>query len=276
MKKTFIIMSGFAALVIVILTFGCTRSLILLSPEDQFALGNYYLEAKDYGKASDQFEKIQHDYPTSEYATICQFKLAQTQFARKKYDEAAVDFELFLEFHPADKLAPTAQLDLALSKYYSMLNPERDVTIAKEALKELNKFLMLYPKHPDTEKVIDCRNKVEDHLFIHDFKAGIVYYRLKAYDSALDRIKPIIDKAHNPALLQESLFYMGRCYEGKRDFDAARNCYNSAATKYSDSKWARKSLNRFKKIKDLKNPPKPELDKTIENKQIEKSSDSKS
>jgi outer membrane protein assembly factor BamD len=242
---------AFPVIVLVFLgcTFGCNRNIILLSPEDRFQLGDYYIEKGKFAKASEQFERIRTDYPTSQNATICQFKLAQSLFARKHYDEAAVDFEIFLEFHPAHELAPYAQYHLALCKYHSMLKPERDSTIAREALKEFDKFIVLYPGDSEIEKVRKYRDEVHDHLLTHDLEIGKTYYRMKAYDSAIDRINPVLELAHDNKLKQESGYYCARCYAFKKEFETAKKLNKAVIDVDPLSEWAKKSQKLLDKMK---------------------------
>ena len=226
----------------------CARNIILLSPEDHFALGSYYIEQKDFDNATNQFEEIRDNYPTSEYSTMSQFKLAQTEFSRKKYSEAAIDFELFLEFHPAHKLAPIAQYNLALSKYHSMLTPDRDNTIMLEALREFQKFLALYPDYPDYAQALQYKNKVEDRLSEHDLEVGLVYYRRTFYNSAIDRIEPVAQKIHDAELKSKTLYFLGRCYEKRNEYEQAKTVYSDAIASGSQSDWIKKAKKRIKEL----------------------------
>lgn len=231
----------FSPVCLLCLLFGCTRSVILMSPEDHFALGNYYLDESEFGKAGEQFEQIRDRYPSSEYATMSQFKLAVTRFQNKKYDEAALDFDLFLEFHPAHKLAPFAQYHLALSKYESRLIPDRDPTIAQEALLEFDTFIGMYPDHENHLDAIKFRDELKDHLLEHDLEAGLVYYRLGIYPAAIQRIESVAEKAHDHLLLARAAYYLGRSNYHKDDFSAAIHAFEQSANADPLSKWARKS-----------------------------------
>ena len=219
---------------------GCTQSILLLAPEDHFALGQYYLDNKNYAEATEQFQQIRDNYPLSEFSTMSQFKLAQTQFDRKHYEEAAIDFAIFLEFYPAHKLAPHAQYHLALSKYHSMLSPDRDTTIAREALLEFQKFLIQYPDHPNVENASNYRNLVRDHLFRHEIGVAQMYHRRRIYSSALSRLNPILQEIHDPILKQEAYYNVGRCYEKTRRYSEAREHYNVIMALGADhpSKWS--------------------------------------
>ncbi len=226
---------------------GCMRSLILLSPEDHFALGNYYLEETEFNKAENQFEKIRDRYPSSDYATMSQFKLAVARFENKKYDEAALDFELFLEFHPAHKLAPFAQYHLALSKYKSKLIPDRDPTVAHEALEAFNTFIGMYPDHENYADAVKYRDELIDHLLEHDLEAGLVYFRLGIFSSAIPRLQPVADTAHDKQLQSRAAYYLGRCQFHQKAFADAKTSFEKAIGADPDSKWARKSSSWMKK-----------------------------
>ncbi len=227
---------------------GCTQSVILLSPEDHYVLGNYFIEHEKAFKAKEQFELIRDKYPTSKYATMSQFKLAQTQFARKHYAEAAVDFSLFLEFHPAHKLAPFAQYHLALCKYELMLSPDRDTTVAQEARDEFMKFLKAYPDHSFAPKAKEYLTKVQENLLRHEYEVGMVYYRRKNYNAALTRFKPTLLPSGDSDLFLRANYYAGKSYEHKEAYAEARKCYQAVIDTASASKWVRKARKRLKKL----------------------------
>jgi outer membrane protein assembly factor BamD len=235
-------------LFIIALSAGCTHTIILLSPEDHYTLGNYFLEKSKNARAKEQFEYIRDNYPSSAFSTMSQFKLAQTQFSRKNYEEAAIDFELFLEFHPAHKLAPYAQYHLALSKLESSASSDRDTTMASEALIAFNTFLNRYPDHPNHETAVNQRNQVEDLLLEHELEVAKVYFRRKAFFAAIDRMKKIPEEAHNAKLRLTADYYLGRCYERLRNYDMAQEYYESVIAQDIDSKYVRRAKKRFKEL----------------------------
>ncbi|MBN1550609.1 outer membrane protein assembly factor BamD [bacterium] len=229
--------------------YGCSRTIVLLSPADHYNLGNRFLEKEDYAKAQEHFQLIRDSYPTSEYATMSQFKLAQTQFARKHYLEAAVDFELFVEFHPAHKLAPEAYFFLALSKFKSMLTPDRDTTIAKEALIAYKKFLSIFPDHPRAQEAQKYLISVQDHLLTHELEVGMMYYRRKEYDASFNRLKPVSENAHDPELKAQAMYYVGLCLKHKKDNVEAAKAFESLVSELPDSKWTEKAISKIKHLK---------------------------
>ncbi len=238
----------FAVTLIAVIFTGCTHQIILLSPADRYELGNYYLEKEDFNAAGDQFEYLRNNYPTSEYATMSQFKLAQTLLARKKYEEAAIDFELFLDFHPAHKLAPEAQYNLAISKFKSKLNPERDTTMAKESLLAFNTFVSLYPDHPEIQNARQYKRQLETHLLTHEYEVGMVYYRRRAYHAALNRFNPILDSCQDPGLKVTTLYMIGRCLEHQHKYEESQKTYQQILALGGISEWESKARTRLVKV----------------------------
>jgi outer membrane protein assembly factor BamD len=239
------LLNRFTIAILILFMSGCAYNLILLSPQDHYALGDYYLQQGKYSKASQQFEKIKNDYPTSEYATMSQYKLAETNFLRKRYQDAALDFEIFLEFHPAHKLAPKGYYYLAISKYNLIRSPEREIINVKEAQDTINTFLMLYPEHPDAPEIKRYKTKVENHLLTHEFEVGMVYFRRKVYRSALNRFLPILEKTPESGLLAKTRYHIARCYEKTKQQDEARVAYKVLIDSKSDPKWVNKAQKRL-------------------------------
>jgi len=172
---------------------------------------------------------------------MSQFKLAVARFENKKYDEAALDFELFLEFHPAHKLAPFAQYHLALSKYRSKLIADRDPTIANEALVAFNTFIGMYPDHENYNEAVRYRDELIDHMLEHDLEAGLVYYRLGIFSSAIPRLQPVAETAHDKKLQARAAYYLGRCQFSQKAYSDAIKSFEKAVGADPKSRWARKS-----------------------------------
>lgn len=237
----------FLCLFILFIT-GCSRTLILLSPEDLYYIGNHYMQQKNYRSAADQFERIIKDYPTSEYAAVSQFKLAESLYMRKSYSKSALEFELFLEFNPGHKLAPQAQYYLAMSKFNEIINPERDITVAIESKKNLEQFLLKYKDHPDYAQVEVHLAKVIDHLQIHEIEVAKSYIRMRYYQSAIDRLKPVLESKASEGVRQQALYQLGRANLYAKNSDEARKYLNQAASNTADAKYqhrARKLLRRL-------------------------------
>jgi outer membrane protein assembly factor BamD len=197
-------------LIFLITITGCTRSLILLAPEDLYFLGNYYMDEGNYRAATDQFERILSDYPASEFATDSQFKLAESYFSRGNYSSSSLEFGLFLEFNPGHKLAPQAQYYLAMSEFNRIINPERDITAAIRAKESLELFLRRYRDHPDYDQVELYLASVNDHLQKHEIEVGKAYYRMRHYNAAIRRLEPVLEKDISDPVKQEALFWLAR------------------------------------------------------------------
>ena len=212
-------------LIFILALCGCSQTFLLLSPDDLYVLGNQYMEDGNFRDASEKFEQIRNDYPTSKFATMSQFKLAVAEYERGNYAEAAVEFELFIEFHPGHKMAPQAQYYVALSKFNSFPSPERDITMALEARKELTEFLRLYPGHPDSQKVQNYLNNVNDHLQTHEIEVAKVYYRRGSYEAAINRLVPVDSSAASDEVKQKASMLLARSYEQNENKEEAVNTY---------------------------------------------------
>ncbi|MBN1878683.1 outer membrane protein assembly factor BamD [bacterium] len=240
----------YQSLIVIVILFlaGCTHTIILLSPEDLYALGNYYMEDGNYRVATDQFERIRDDYPTSDYATMSQFKLAEAQYFRKNYSKASIEFELFLEFNPGHKLAPQAQYYLAMSKFHSILSPERDTTIALDAKSSLEEFLNRYPDHPDTVKVKGFLHDIIDHLQMHEIEVGRAYFRMGLYDAALNRLVPVTKVDVSDAIRQEALYYIAKSLIRTHDREQAREYLMKAAAIDTGNKYQQRAKKALKSL----------------------------
>jgi outer membrane assembly lipoprotein YfiO len=238
----------FLAVVFLVIATGCSRTLILLSPEDLYFMGNHYMQQDKYRSATDQFQRIIDDYPASEYAAMSQFKLAESLYFRKNYTKASLEFELFLEFNPGHKLAPQAHYYLAMSKFNTIINPERDTSAARDTRKNLELFLQRYKDHQDYKKVEHYLEEVHNHLQVHEIEVAKSYIRMRYYQSAINRLEPVLESKASENVKQQALYHLGRAHRHAGNTDEAENYLNEAVSIPVSGKYQRRARNLLRRL----------------------------
>jgi outer membrane protein assembly factor BamD len=108
------------------------------------------------------------------------------------YGEALNAYRSFQTFFPAHEKADYAQYMVGMSLFEQVLAPDRDQTLTKKAIIELNKLEALYPF---SDYVIEARRTIQscrDRLAEHERVVGWFYQRRKAWEAAIDRYRNLM------------------------------------------------------------------------------------
>jgi outer membrane protein assembly factor BamD len=81
-----------------------------------------------------------------------------------------------------------------MAHYYQMLNPQRDQTETKEAIREFTTFIERYPNSSLMGEVRTRLREAKDRLSESDYQVGLFYYRNRWYPGAVDRFKAVLER----------------------------------------------------------------------------------
>jgi outer membrane protein assembly factor BamD len=198
---------AFAVLLQVLAVFalaGCSKK-VKVTPVSQapdaakflFDKGTEALNARKWIKAREYFKEIVENYPQSPFRPDAKLGVGDTYLGENNTESlmmAANEFKEFLTYFPTHKRADYAQYKLGLAHFEQMLGPERDQSATKEAITELETFVMRYPDSkllPEGQKKL---RQARDRLSDSDYRVGFFYYRIKWYPGAIDRFKAVLKK----------------------------------------------------------------------------------
>ncbi|MCU7799044.1 MAG: tetratricopeptide repeat protein [gamma proteobacterium symbiont of Lucinoma myriamae] len=114
-----------------------------MSKKDRQAEQTMYQQAYDeltahrYNKARDSFIALIAKYPSSRYAHIAQYWVAEASYAQSHYEQAIIDYQLLLDVYPFSPKKAEAELKKAYS-YFELGNKD-------SARNTLNQLLTNYP-----------------------------------------------------------------------------------------------------------------------------------
>ncbi|MCM8781608.1 MAG: outer membrane protein assembly factor BamD [Candidatus Omnitrophica bacterium] len=190
--------------------------------ERQYRIGNLYFSGqkeKLFGvafipaldKALEIFEKVVNNSPYGKYADLAQFKIGECYKKNGQYKEAADAFGKVASNYPKSLLYEQAKYEVALCTYKMSLKPRYDQEPTEEAMKEFEDFV-----------------KTKD-------KGDIV----KDAEKALVRLQET--KA-------ESLYNIGRFYEGSKRYESAVIYYKEIIESYPKTSWAKRAFNKITEL----------------------------
>src|SRR5688572_7150779 len=167
------------------------------SEPDQLLLdrGNAALKERSWTTARQYFSELLESYPQSPLRAEAKLGVGDTFLGENNaasYVYAQNEYREFLAFYPTNPRADYAQMQLGMVHYNQMLNPQRDQTETKEAIREFETFVTRHPSSPLMPQVKQRLREAKDRLSDWDLQVGNFYLSIRLYVSAIDRYRHIL------------------------------------------------------------------------------------
>lgn len=222
-------------------------------PGDQalFDQGTQALEKKDWERGRTLLQQLVDSYPQSSLAPKARIAIADSHFAQNDEihrAQATVEYQAFISLYPFSESAAYAQFQLGMIKFRRIRIASRDLTEARDAMKEFGKVVSEYPNssyaEQAREKIKECRARLAEHeLVIAEF-----YLKQKSYEAALTRLKTLLNEFPEFPEAGRVYYRMGECAEklGKRD--DAITYYQKAADATSSGEYGPRAKEKLKEL----------------------------
>jgi len=177
-----------------------------------FDQGTSALNDKKWLKSREYFRELVDNYPQSTYRADAKLGIGDTYLGEGTLESKVLainEFREFLSYYPTHPRADYAQFRLGVAHFSQMLDPQRDQTETKDAIKEFQTFLELYPSSQYTEEVRTKLRGAQDRLSTSDYRVGLFYYRVKWYPGAIDRFKALLSRDPEYTSRDAVYFYLG-------------------------------------------------------------------
>lgn len=238
-----------AALVSLIALSACSKK---DKDEPQLPVGQIYnqamdeMEKKNYEKAVEHFERLDREYPYSQWAVKAQIMAAYAYYKKQKYDDAILALDHFVQLHPGNANAPYAYYLKALCYYERIADVRRDQEMTDNAKKALQEVVARFP---DSEYGRDARLKldlVEDHLAGKEIEIGRYYLQKGNILAAINRYKRVIENYETTSHTPEALARLTEAYLALGVLSEAQRYAAVLGHNYPASKWYKYSYSLLK------------------------------
>ena len=165
-----------------------------------------------YKPAIEQFEEVDRQHPSSEWAAHAQVMSAYSAYRAGQYDDAVVILNRFVKLHPTHPSTPYAYYLIALCEYTQISDVGRDQKKTEDARTALKDVIARYP---DSDYAKDASVKLDlttDHLAGKEMEIGRYYLKHKDFISAIGRFKYVIDHYQTTSHIPEALHRLVECY----------------------------------------------------------------
>ena len=118
--------------------------------------GTAALKERKWTTSRQYFAELLESYPQSPLRAEAKLGVGDSYLGENNaasYVYAQNEYREFLAFYPTNPRADYAQMQLGMVHFNQMLNPQRDQTETKEAIKEFQTFVDRYPSSPHMPQV---------------------------------------------------------------------------------------------------------------------------
>jgi len=222
---------------------------------DQILLekGNATLKERKWATSRQYFSELLESYPQSPLRAEAKLGVGDSFLGENNggsYVYAQNEYREFLAFYPTNPRAEYAQMQLGMVHFNQMLNPQRDQTETKEAIREFQVFVDRYPNSPLAPQVKERLREAKDRLSDWDMQVGNFYLSIRLYFSAEQRYRHILE--HDPAYRRrDSLyFHLAETLEKSIKKAEALPYYERLVTEFEQSEYLEEAKRRIALLKD--------------------------
>jgi outer membrane protein assembly factor BamD len=193
------------------------RSAESASPQQVDSLWRIAERRVRQGKWSDavkQLERVLLEFPPGDSrAARARYYLGEAQFAMGNHLQAAREFRRVSDETPNDPLAPEALL--RVGDVYADLwrRPELDPSYGQTALATYQELLNRYGGGSAATRAQERIRDLQERFAYKEYRAGLYYFRLKAYDSAILYLKDVVATYPRSSIAPDALMKLVEAYE---------------------------------------------------------------
>lgn len=203
--------------------------------------GKDLLAKREFKLSIEKFERLEREYPFSEWARRAKLMSAYAAYERGDYVDSEVMLESYIKLYPASEDTDYAYYLKALTYYEQITDTRRDqenTTRAKQAL------LDVIRRYPGTSYAKDGKVKldlVNDHLAGKEMEIGRYYLERQNYVPAINRFNDVLTSYQTTSHVPEALHRLVECYMALGLIDDARRSAAVLGFNFPGSDWYRDS-----------------------------------
>lgn len=189
------------------------------------------------------FRDIRANYPYSRYAALSELREADCLTKQDKHAEAIEIYQRFARVRASHEDVPYARFKAAESQVEQIpsewfLSPpayERDLRAARDALKDLRRFLLDFPDDVHAPEASAMEKKTLALLAQHELYVADFYLRREQPAAAISRLRDLLKSYEGSGYEPEAMLLMGRTQLFMKDRPAAHATFRALIARYPSS-----------------------------------------
>jgi outer membrane protein assembly factor BamD len=155
-----------------------------LPAADQMTLGQRAIEDGDNYEAQQLLKGYLEREPSGERADEAHYLLGLSFFRTGEWPSAATEFVIVVNQFADSPRVPDAQYHLGLAYWKQARGAAFDQDYTRLALGQFDRFLSIYPDHPQAGEIRGLRAQAEGRLAKKDYENGRLYLKMGFLDAA--------------------------------------------------------------------------------------------
>jgi len=178
-----------------------------------FRLAESRVRHGKWGDAIKHLERVLLEFaPGDSRIPRARYFLGEAKLALGTHLEAAREFRRVSDETPNDRLAPEALL--RVGDVYAELwrRPELDPSYGQTALATYQELLNRYANTPAAARAQERVDDLQERFAYKEYRAGVFYFKLKAYDSAILYLKDVVATYPRASVAPDALLKLVEAY----------------------------------------------------------------
>lgn len=200
-------------------------------------------DREDCITAEPLFRDIRANYPYTRYAALSELREADCLSMQDKHAEAIEIYQRFARVRASHEDVPYARFKAAEQQFAQIpsewfLSPpahERDLRAARDALKDLRRFLLDYPDDANAPEATAMEKKALALLARHELYVADFYLVRENPTAAVNRLKDLLRSYEGSGYEPQALLLMGRTQLFMKDRAAAHATFRELIARYPRS-----------------------------------------
>ena len=219
-----------------------------------------------YDSARVLYNTILNTYPDSPLTGVTKLAVPDSFYLEggsKNLAQAEAGYREWLQFFPDNPIADDVRLKIAEIHMRQVMSPDRDITHARLAEKELKEIIRLNPNSAKKPEVVERVDEIQEYLAAHELRVARFYYDKR--DAALAtqmRTEEILNKYPHFSHFDEALYYHAKAMADQEDTESGSQDLIRLIKLYPKSEYRGKAEVLLKKWN--KQVPEPDAEKLAE------------
>lgn len=200
-------------------------------------------ENKDCLTAEPLFRDIRANYPYTRYAALSELREADCLASQDKHAEAIEIYQRFARVRASHEDVPYARYKAAQSQFEQIPNEwflsppahERDLRAARDALKDLRRYLLDFPDDSNVPDATGMEKKTLALLARHELYVADFYLIREQPKAAIGRLQDLLRSYEGSGYEPQALLLMGRTQLFMKDRPAAHETFRALIARYPES-----------------------------------------
>jgi outer membrane protein assembly factor BamD len=229
---------------------GCAGNRIPLGSPMQFERGVEKFEQGDFGAAGRSFKAFTRNYPSDPRVARAQYLLGESYLRDGDLPLAEVEFGILMSEYSYSPYVDDALLGKARAAWEQAPRAERDQTKAREALRLVEQYLIVYADSSLVEDAARLKNEILLRLSKKDYLNAQTYLKLDDNEAAEIYLSKVIETYPDGEWGIRARLDRGRVLERLGRPEEAEQDYRFLVERHPHAPEAEEALGRLRRLQE--------------------------